>query len=189
MFTENQAESRAVVVFGQSGLEIGGGDVVWATFVVAPLHEQAVTDAAHHAEEPDSVVMAHPAAVVVIRDIQALVEAVLDVPGLPVEAQPVLRIQARGLGAGHERHQFVFAALGLAQEQGGLLGQGKADLLTAEGLGANAAAFLAAFIDFLCTRRRRRRLQRGENPSRDCGMASASICLRTVGWLSLTVSK
>jgi hypothetical protein len=152
-----------VVFFGQSGLEIGGGYVVWAASVLTPLHEKAVTETTHHAEHPDPIVIAHPAAVVVVRDIQALVQTALDVPCLPVQTQPMLRIQARGLGAGDQRHQFGFAALGLAQEQGGLFSQGKAGLLTADGLGEDAAAFVAPFIDFLRARLGWRRFPRGEN--------------------------
>src|SRR5260370_13299132 len=33
IFAQGQAECRAVVVFGQGGLEIGCGDMVWASLV------------------------------------------------------------------------------------------------------------------------------------------------------------
>jgi hypothetical protein len=29
-----------VVIFGQKGLEIGGGNMVWAPFALAPVHEE-----------------------------------------------------------------------------------------------------------------------------------------------------
>jgi hypothetical protein len=41
IFAQGQAECRTVVVFGQSGLEIGRRDMVWASLVPAPLHEEA----------------------------------------------------------------------------------------------------------------------------------------------------
>jgi hypothetical protein len=31
-----------VMVFGQGGLEIGCGDMVWTSLVSAPLHEEAI---------------------------------------------------------------------------------------------------------------------------------------------------
>jgi hypothetical protein len=61
-----------VVVFGQGGLEIGCGDMVWASLISTPLHEEAIAQAQHHCENQHSVVVAHPAAVVVVGDIQAL---------------------------------------------------------------------------------------------------------------------
>ena len=48
-----------------------------------------------------------------------------------------------------KRHQFVFAAFGLAQQQSGLFGQWEADLFSADWRGDNTAAFFAAFVDFL----------------------------------------
>jgi hypothetical protein len=39
-----------VVVFGQGGLEIGGGDMVWASLVSTPLVEEAIAQAKHHSE-------------------------------------------------------------------------------------------------------------------------------------------
>ena len=39
-----------MVVFGQGGLEIGCDDMVWASLVSAPLHEEAIAQAQHHSE-------------------------------------------------------------------------------------------------------------------------------------------
>jgi hypothetical protein len=52
-----------VVVFGKGGLEIGCGDIVWASLVSTPLHEEAIAQAQHHCENRHSVVVAHPASV------------------------------------------------------------------------------------------------------------------------------
>ena len=35
-------------VFGQSGLEIGCGDMVWTSLVSAPLDEKAIAQVQHH---------------------------------------------------------------------------------------------------------------------------------------------
>ena len=72
-----------MVVFGQGGLEIGRGDMVWASLVATPLHEEAIAQAQHHCENQHSVVVAHPAAVVVVGDIQALMQTVLNAPVHP----------------------------------------------------------------------------------------------------------
>ena len=66
-----------VVVFGQGGLEIGCGDMVWASLISTPLHEEAIAQAQHYCENQHSVVVAHPAAVVVVGDVQALMQTVL----------------------------------------------------------------------------------------------------------------
>ena len=39
-FGQNQAHRPEVVVFGQKGLEIGGGDMIWPSFELAPVHER-----------------------------------------------------------------------------------------------------------------------------------------------------
>ena len=152
-----------MVVFGQGGLEIGCGDVVWAALVSTPLYEEAIAQAQHHSENQHRVVVAHPAAVVVVGDIQALMLTTLNAPIIPVQTQPVCRIESRGLDTGDQRHQFVFAAFGLAQQQSGLLSQWEADLFTADWRADHTAAFFAAFVNFLHASLRGRRLMRGGN--------------------------
>src|SRR3954462_7313936 len=88
-------------------------------------------------------------------------------------------IESRGLSTGDQRHPFVFAAFGLAQQQSGLLGQGEADLFTADWRGDNTAAFFAAFVAFLHARLWASAHEGGKSP---WGAAtSVSICSRTVG--------
>jgi hypothetical protein len=67
-----------VVVFGQSGLEIGGSDMVWASLISTPLQEEAIAQAQHHGEHQHRVVVTHPAEVVVVGDIQALMQTALN---------------------------------------------------------------------------------------------------------------
>jgi hypothetical protein len=69
-----------VVVFGQSGLEIGCGDMVWASLITAPLHEEAIAQAQDHSREltwSGGRRIAHTA-VVVARDIQVLMQTALN---------------------------------------------------------------------------------------------------------------
>ena len=116
IFAQGSASARTMVVFGQGGLEIGRGDMVWTSLVPPPLHEEAIAQAQHHCHNQHNVVVAHPAAVVVVGDIQTLMQTVLNAPGIPVQTQPVCRIQSPRLNTGNERHQFVFTAFGLAQQ-------------------------------------------------------------------------
>ena len=152
-----------MVIFGQGGLGIGCGDMVRAALISTPLHEEAIAQAQHHSENQHRVVVAHPAAVVVVGDIQALMQTVLNAPIIPVQTQPVCRIESRGLDTGDQRYQFAFAAMGLAQQQSGLFGQWEADLFSADWRGDNTAAFFAAFVDFLHASLGGCRLMRGEN--------------------------
>ena len=61
-----------MVVFGQGGLEVGGGEMIWASLVGTPFHEKAIAQAQHHSENQHSVMVTNPTAVVVVGDIQAL---------------------------------------------------------------------------------------------------------------------
>ena len=57
-FDQNQAHSPEVVICGQKGLEIGGGDMIWPSFELAPVHEETVAKTSHHGQDQHSVVMA-----------------------------------------------------------------------------------------------------------------------------------
>jgi hypothetical protein len=52
--------------------EVGGGFVVGLGLLVTPVHEQAVAEAAKHADDQHRMRSAHAAEVVVVGDIQAL---------------------------------------------------------------------------------------------------------------------
>ena len=41
-FGQGQAHSLTMVIFGKMGLEVGGGDMVWTSFALAPVHEETV---------------------------------------------------------------------------------------------------------------------------------------------------
>ena len=71
------------MVFGQGGLEICRGEMIWPSLVGTPFHEKAITEA--HSENQHSVMVTDPAAVVVVGDIQALMQTALNAPGVPVQ--------------------------------------------------------------------------------------------------------
>ena len=76
------------MIFRHPGLEAGGGDVCGAALPGAPLDKEAVGDAAEHSQDPYSIITLHPATVIVVGDVQALVQAAFDAPTLAVEQQP-----------------------------------------------------------------------------------------------------
>lgn len=69
--------------------KISGGQMLRMRLVRAPLHEQAVADAAQETRDEDAGRQANPAAVVVVRNISTLVQAVFDAAKTqPVQFQP-----------------------------------------------------------------------------------------------------
>src|ERR1051325_5780224 len=114
--------------FGHQGMEICGCDVLGTALMLAPFHKQAIGDATVHSENQDAFVALDPAAVVIVRDIQPLMQATLDPPALAVEEQPEQSLELFRRGAANQSDFFVFSALGLAQQSGGLRGKGKSDV-------------------------------------------------------------
>jgi len=128
-----------MVVGAEMALEVGGGFVVWVGELSFPLHEEAVGEAAHEAKEEHTVGMADAAAVVVVGDIQTLVEAAFDAPGLTVELEPACGVEACWFHTGNEADFLWRVALEMATEAGGLGGEGKGDLFGGDGGGAQDA--------------------------------------------------
>ena len=101
-----------------------------------PFHEKAVADAAEQTHDEDARGDTNPAPIIVVRDVQALVEAVFDAAKTgPVELQPLLGVQLLWFSAGEQGDVLVVAALGLAQQSGGLCCQRKTNLLSRDRLG------------------------------------------------------
>jgi hypothetical protein len=88
------------MIFSHKGLKVGSGNVLWATLMGAPLHKEADGEAAKHAQDPHAILILHPASVVVVGDVQALVQTAFDAPSLPVEQQPEHRWQERDRSTG-----------------------------------------------------------------------------------------
>jgi len=102
----------------------------------APLHEQAVTDAAEQARDEHRWRGADPATVVVLRNIQPLMQAIFDAAKpRPVQLQPSLRVEFGWFSTGQQCDVLILAALRLAQQSGSLRHQRKANLLWGNRLG------------------------------------------------------
>src|SRR6185295_5491090 len=97
-------------------------------------------------------------------NIQPLVKPTLDAPALAVEMQPLSGLEPLRRSTGDQRHFFVFATFGLAQEPRRLMGKGKADILRTNGHSANDPVFRTAFVVLLGASLSRRRFIWGENP-------------------------
>ena len=141
-----EADGAAMGVSAEMALKVGGGFVVWVWELSFPLHEEAVGEAAHEAEEEHAVGMADAAAVVVVGDIQTLVEAVFDAPGLTVEEEPACGVEAGRFQTGDEADFLRRVALEMATEAGGLGGEGKGDLFGGDRGGTQDPVFAASFV-------------------------------------------
>ncbi len=157
-------EGFASMFFGHQGLEIGRGVVLGTALMLAPFHKQTVGDATEHSENEDTFVALDPAAIVIVGDIQPLMQATFDPPALAVEEQPWQSLEPFRLGAANQSDFFVFSALSLAQQSGGLRGKGKSDVFRCDGSGANDSILMTPFVLLLSTSLSWRGLFRGENP-------------------------
>src|SRR3974377_1690036 len=91
--------------------------------------------------------MANPTTIIVVRNVQTLMQAVFDAAETgAIKLQPLLGIEFCRLGTGNEANIFILAARGLAEQPGRLCGQGKANLLRTDRLGADRAAHIAALL-------------------------------------------
>jgi hypothetical protein len=116
-------------------VKVGGGQILGMSLMGTPLHEQAVTDAAEQTGDEHGWGAANPAAVVVMGNVQALVEAIFDAAkASPVEFQPSLCVEFAWFSAGQQGDVFILAAVSLAQQSGRLRHQRKANLLSGDGL-------------------------------------------------------
>ena len=111
---DEEADGASVVIFAEMGLKIGGGFVVRDAELGAPLHEEAVGEAAHESEDEHDVGMADATAIVVVGDVEALVKSGLDAPGLAIELEPADGIQLVGFETGDEADLLGFVALDVA---------------------------------------------------------------------------
>ncbi len=131
-------------------VKIGGGEMFGVEFSLAgtPVDEEAVAQAPKHPHDPHGLRLADAAAVVVVRNVQALMQTAFDAPACAVQFQPAPGIELPGCRTGDQSDFFGLTAAGLAQEPGRLAGEGEEKFLGAEFSGLNAATFLAAFILF-----------------------------------------
>ena len=133
--------------------------------------------------------MANAAAVIIVRNVQPLVQAVFDAAkASSVEFQPLLCVEFLRLGAGQQVDVFVLAAIGLAEQSGGLRRQGKANLFSRDRLGAGWSGSSGGSC---CTPEcgtEWASAAKGGKSALGAG-SSFSMFWWTVGWLSLAVSR
>ena len=146
-----------------SASEVGRGFALGLGVLAAPFHKQTVGQARENPMHPDGVAVAQPAFIVAPGDVEPRVLPVLDAPVLPVEHQPVVRVQLLGRPTGQEHYGFGGAALHLAPQLRGLGGERKASLLGREGNGAEGPRLGAAPVA-LDGAGQPRRIFRGERP-------------------------
>ena len=151
------------MLFGHHRLKIGGRLLLRFALTGSPFHKEAVAQASEHSHNPNPIGAANPAAILVVRDVQPLMGAGFNAPGRSIELEPPQSRQLPGLHTAHQRHQFVFTACDLAQEQGALLGKRKTDLFGRQRRRAEGPALRPALVDFLGAGLSRRGLQRGKN--------------------------
>lgn len=102
-------------------LKVGGSQMLGMRLVGAPLHEQAVADTAEQTRHEHGRRAANPAAIIVVRNVQPLMQAVFDAAkASPVEFQPLLRIEFLRFRTGQQRDVFLLATFSLAQQSGRL---------------------------------------------------------------------
>ena len=159
-----KTQSFGQIVFPHGGLDVGEGLEVRFCLATAPLHEEADDQSAHHAQDPQSIGVEHPATVVVERYIQTLVSAVFDPPALTVGLEPAQWREVVGGLVGDETDRFVLASDALAGQESRLGGEGKADIFGGDGAGLNGPTLRSALVLFHRAGSGGRRGQRGKNP-------------------------
>ena len=142
------------------GEKVGGGFVLGFGLSAAPMHEQAVAEAPEHSHHPHGMGQAHPALIVQVGDIQALVESAFDAPGGAVIFEPLGGIEFRRRQAGHQRDGFGAMVAQVSAQERHLLDAGKVHLFGGGGGGAQGARFKLAFVELPTARQGRRRVLR-----------------------------
>jgi len=125
-------------------MKIGQGGFGPLGVLIAPVHEQAHTDAAEHSQDPRGIAMAHAAAILSGADIQPLVQSGFDAPVSALRRQPLRGAQAFRGAAGQQILEVGLVAQALPENDRALRGGGKAGLLGADGRGAEGADFSPA---------------------------------------------
>jgi hypothetical protein len=103
------------MLFAHGGVKVSRRQISRMCLMGPPLHEEAIADAKEQTHNEHAGRETNPAPVVVVRDVQALVQAVFDAAKTgPVELQPPLGIQFLRFSAGEQSDVLVLAAVALA---------------------------------------------------------------------------
>ena len=86
-FGQDESKCAGSMFFGHEGVEIGGGDVVGTSLAGSPLLGETDGGAAKDAQDEHARVSADAAAIIIVRDVQPLVKAVLNAPSLAIQIQ------------------------------------------------------------------------------------------------------
>ena len=104
------------MLLAHSGVKVGGGQILGVRLTGTPLHEEAVAQAAEQTHDVQAGRETDAAAVVVMRNVQALMQTIFDAAKTsPVQRQPLLRGELLWLGAGQQANLFIVAAFGLTE--------------------------------------------------------------------------
>ena len=160
----NQGEGLGQIVFAQGRLEVSEPERTGVGLLVTPMHIETDRQAAEPSQDPPAIAVAHSAAVVVERDIQTQVGAILDAPALAIGLEPRLGREFLWRAVGDETDRFVFASHVLTAHQGGLGGEGEADILSRNGAAFQGAALRYPLVFLHGARPGESRGQRGKNP-------------------------
>jgi hypothetical protein len=106
----DKGHGHGQIIFAHGRLEIGQRLVPGLWMACAPVHEKADHQTAEHAEDPEAIGVAHPATVIIERDVQALVGAVLNAPTLAIGPQPLWGGQFLWREVANEADGLVFAS-------------------------------------------------------------------------------
>lgn len=160
----DEGQGLGQVVLAYDDWEVGEPKPAEVGLAPAPMHIETDGHVAEHPQNPQAIGVAYPAAVVVERDVQALVRAVLDAPGLAIGLESGRRRQFLRSEVGDEPDDFVLAPAVLTAHQGDLGGEGEADVLGGGGTALQRAALGHPFILLhrACPGRGRRYM--GKNP-------------------------
>ena len=112
----------------------------------APVHKEAIGQTTKHAHNPKALGTANATTVVVLGDVQALMEAIFDIPAQAVIVEPGLGVELGRFQAGHQGDQFIVAAGALATESGRLFDQWETQSFSRGGPGLDRATFVPTLI-------------------------------------------
>jgi len=144
--------------------EVRGGFVVGLGLMAAPVHEQAVAEAAKHADYQHGMRPTDPAEVVVMGDIEALMQAGFDAPGGAIVLEPLLGVEFLWGQAGDQGDGFGPMVAQVTAEQGDLFDTREVHRLARGGLATEHPPFGLAFVELTLAGQCGGRIRRGKNP-------------------------
>jgi len=128
------------------------------------VHEPAVAETAKPTDDTHGMGLAHPAEVIEVGDIQALMQSGFDAPGGAIELEPLLGVEWLGWQAGDQGDGFGAVMAQMAAEQCDLFDAREVHRLAGGGLAAQPPRFGLAFVELTLAGQGGGGLPRGKNP-------------------------